>query len=376
MGESERGTGYLSKGRRWRLLCCMQVHWRLFWYKLTHWEHWSFGAVYGPILWYYGWLALRARSFFFFSAANPDMENAGFVMESKYRIYQQLPVGTYPPTWLLQPGPVNEQQPPWAEAIAKLGYPLIAKPDIGARGRGVVLIKDETMLRRYHAAMPVPYLLQQVIPYTEEVGIFYVRMPGQPQGRITGIVQKEMLHVTGDGIQTVAQLMAQHPRVRLYAQHLQLLPEQAGQVLPAGQVLQLSDVGNHARGARFIDASHRNNAQLEEVINKWALQLPQFHYGRLDLRFKSWEDLYAGQHFMVVELNGAGSEPTHMYDSRYRLWHAWRIIIQHWRWLYRISVLQHQQGHAYMPHAEGRAMMQSVKKYDQLLGTFPIQDFS
>jgi hypothetical protein len=354
----------------------MHKSWWLFWHKLTHWEHWPFGAVYGPILWYYGWLALRARSFFFFSAANPNMENAGFLMESKYRIYQQLPPGTYPPTWLLQPGPVDDAQPPWTEAVAQLGYPLIAKPDIGGRGRGVVLIKDEMMLRRYHAAMPVPYLLQQVIPYSKEVGIFYVRMPGQPNGRITGIVQKEMLQVVGDGRQTVAQLMAQHPRVRIYAHHLRLPAAQAAQVLAKGQALQLSDVGNHARGARFIDASHRNNEQLEQVINAWALQVPEFHYGRLDVRFNSWHDLYAGRHFMVVELNGAGSEPTHMYDSRYRLWHAWRIIIQHWRWLYRISLQQRRRGHRYMTLAEGCAMMQSAKQYDRKLAHFPIKDFS
>jgi hypothetical protein len=46
-----------------------------------------------------------------------------------------------------------------------------------------------------------------LIPYANEIGVFYVRYPNEKQGRITGIVAKEFLIVTGDGVSTIAQLL-------------------------------------------------------------------------------------------------------------------------------------------------------------------------
>jgi hypothetical protein len=39
------------------------------------------------------------------------------------------------------------------------------------------------------------------------VGIFYVRYPNEEKGKITGIVSKEFLIVTGNGVATVEELI-------------------------------------------------------------------------------------------------------------------------------------------------------------------------
>src|ERR1700737_4297614 len=78
-----------------------------FFIKLFNWEYWSFTTIYLFILPVYGWLSVRARSFFFFSAANPSIENGGFLMESKKKIYDILPAKYYPKTTLFVAGTVT-----------------------------------------------------------------------------------------------------------------------------------------------------------------------------------------------------------------------------------------------------------------------------
>src|SRR5215210_7774096 len=68
--------------------------------RLFHWEYWPFHVVYAVIYPYWFWLCLKARSLFFFSAANPSLENGGFLMESKKSIYDLIPKQFYPRTRL------------------------------------------------------------------------------------------------------------------------------------------------------------------------------------------------------------------------------------------------------------------------------------
>ena len=60
--------------------------------KLLHWEYWSFNAVYLPIMWHWFYLALRARSFFFFNAANPTrLSHCGLNTQAGQTIGQVQP---------------------------------------------------------------------------------------------------------------------------------------------------------------------------------------------------------------------------------------------------------------------------------------------
>jgi hypothetical protein len=46
------------------------------------------------------------------------------------------------------------------------------------------------------------------------------------------------------------------------------------------------------------------------------------------------------QEFSLIEVNGAGSEPTHMYDPRHSLLNAWKEIVKHWIILWREPIEQ------------------------------------
>ena len=63
---------------------------RRFLIQLISWEYWPIWATYLPASLYYSYLSLRAGSPFFFSAANPSIENGGMFFESKKNVYAQI----------------------------------------------------------------------------------------------------------------------------------------------------------------------------------------------------------------------------------------------------------------------------------------------
>ncbi len=75
--------------------------------------------------------------------------------------------------------------------------------------------------------------------------------------------------------------------------------------------------------------------------------------------YNDWDDLRQGKNFHIIELNGAGSDPTHMYDPKHSLFFAWKEIIRHWFILFRISKQNHAKGHVYMTLKEAREMFRT-----------------
>jgi hypothetical protein len=124
-------------------------------------------------------------------------------------------------------------------------------------------------------------------------------------------------------------------------------------VLPVGEQRNLVPYGNHIRGAKFLDFSHRISTALTDVINEMCMQIPEFYFGRLDLMYNSFEELEQGKNFAVVELNGAASEPTHIYDPKHSIFFAWRELSRHIRYMFEISVANHQRGIPFLDRKVG-----------------------
>ncbi|MCF6133122.1 D-alanine--D-alanine ligase [Flavobacterium wongokense] len=326
---------------------------RLFLHKLFHWEYWPFQVVYIPIYFLWAYYALKARSIFFFNACNPTIKNGGFMMESKMEIYNLIPPQYYPKTKLIK----EKIQFDAVEDIlenSKINFPFIAKPDIGLRGSAVKKITNEEELKNYHSKADFDYLVQDLIPFEKEVGIFYVRFPHQKHGKITGIVAKEFLIIEGDGCSTIEELLKTNPRFEFQLKALEKeYGTQLKTILAKDEKKNLVPYGNHARGAKFLDYSHLISAELTQVIDEMCLQVPEFYFGRMDLMYNTWEELEQGKNFSVVELNGAASEPTHIYDPKHSLFFAWKELARHIRYMFEISVENHKRGFPYLPHKDG-----------------------
>lgn len=274
-------------------------------------------------------------------------------MESKKAIYNLIPQKYYPKTELIHSGTSLEKI---VKTIRDSGiqYPLIAKPDIGLRGSGVKKINSIEELKQYSEKANFDYVIQDLIPYENEVGVFYVRYPHQKAGKITGIVSKEFLIITGDGFSTIEQLIVENPRYEL---QLKVLKQEYGKrlqdVLPKGEKLNLVPYGNHARGAKFLDKTHWVTPKLTETVNELCVQISGFYFGRLDIMYADFEEFESGENFAVVELNGAASEPTHIYDPRHSLFFAWKELARHITYMYEISVRNHKIGFPYLEHKVG-----------------------
>ena len=101
--------------------------------------------------------------------------------------------------------------------------------------------------------------------------------------------------------------------------------------MPKGETRILEPIGNHCRGTKFKNANYLINEQLHEVFNAIALPIEGFFYGRFDMKVRSVEDLYLGQHIKIMELNGVSSEPGHIYDPSSTLLQAYRDLTWHWK---------------------------------------------
>lgn len=339
--------------------------------KLLNWEYWSFGMVYTWIYPVWFFLCLRARSFFFFSASNPSIKNGGFLGESKKEIYAIMPKHLYPATLFFDAGADADLV---VDAIRenRFDFPLVGKPDIGGRGRGVKLLHSYDDLRNYVATAVVDFHIQKFIPFEKEAGIFYYRYPGEERGYLSGIVSKEFLTVAGDGVQSIRQLLANSERAFLQRDALEEIHgSYLDTVLPAGEKKLLVPYGNHARGALFLDDSNLIDEALSSVMHEACSQVKDFYFGRLDIRYDNWEDLKRGKNFCIIELNGAGSEPTHIYDPGHSLFFAWREIIRHWIILWRISRRNHEKGHRYMSFKEGLKMFREDSAHSKKLEQLP-----
>ena len=274
-------------------------------------------------------------------------------MESKKAIYNLIPQQYYPKTELIIEGTPLEEILKTIQ-ISGIQYPFIAKPDIGLRGSAVKKIHNSEELKLYNQKANFDYLVQDLIPFEKEVGIFYVRYPNEKSGRITGIVSKEFLIVTGDGVSTIEELIKLNPRYELQLKTLKLeYGTQLSNVLPRGEKLNLVPYGNHARGAKFLDGSQGISQKLTETINEMCLKIPGFYFGRLDVMYNNWDELEQGKNFLIVELNGAASEPTHIYDPKHSLFFAWRELAKHITFMYEISAENHKKGIPYLAHKVG-----------------------
>lgn len=337
----------------------------LFIHKLTHWEYWPYQVVYFPVYFQYLYYVVRTRSFFYFNASNPTIKNGGFFIESKKKIYDLIPIEYYPKTLLIQP---NENFEAILEKIyiAKIEFPLIAKPDIGLRGTAVKKIYNTEELEKYYKKAKFNILIQNLIPYKNEIGLFYVKLPKQP-GKITGIVSKEFLILTGNGKQTIRELLHQDKRYLLQLDILESeYNEKLNIVLKEQETINLVPYGNHCRGTKFVDASHEITSEMTEIFNTICSQISGFHFGRMDIMYNSFEDLAKGKNFQIVEINGAISEPTHMYDPKHTLWFGWNELIRHFHYMYLISKNNRKNGAKYLTFKEG---VQEFKKHHKHYNT-------
>lgn len=336
-------------------------------YRITHWETWDYRIKLIPLTPVWVWHCLRSGSWWFFTAANPSLTFGGFQGERKREMYEQLPPETYPKSLYISPAmPVQEAEE--RLIIEQFTYPIAVKPDVGMMGLLFRKIDSVEEFRRYHRAMPVDYVVQELITYPIEVSVFYYRFPDSPTGTITGFVRKEFLEVVGDGRSTLWELMRRYDRVNFRLDEMRAKhADHLDYIVPDGEPYCLNYALNLTRGGRLISLAHEKDDRLLSVFDRLSHYTKHFYFGRYDIKCRSIEDLKQGRYYSIIEFNGAGAAPHHVYGNGNSLWQAYRIVLHHWNVLYLISKRNRQLGQPMWNFKRGWAFLKASEIHFQKL---------
>ena len=126
--------------------------------------------------------------------------------------------------------------------------------------------------------------------------------------------------------------------------YLRRFAHRRSEILSVGEVLKLVETGNHAQGCIFRDGGHLRTDALERVIENISRKVPGFYIGRYDIRYENEEDFKQGRNFQIVELNGASSEATSIYDARNSLISAYRTLFRQWKLVFAIGAANRARG--------------------------------
>lgn len=333
--------------------------------KTFSWEYWPMWLVYLPASFYYIYLALKARSFFFFSASNPTIENGGMLFESKWKIFNLIPKELYPKTIYIE-----EFEP--VESIIKksntsnLNFPIIAKPDIGGRGLGVKKINTLEELNNYRDLVTVPFLIQEYINFPLELSVFYFRKPSENKGQITSVTVKKLLTIVGDGKSTIGDLIKKNDRAFLQYEKLKNNSNlNLNEVLLRDNKKIVVPYGNHVLGAMFLNFNHIIDDELTHTFDNISKRINGFYFGRYDIRCTSIEDFKKGKNISILELNGSGAEPAHIYDPKFSYIKAQAVLINYFKNMYLASSENYKTGTPYMTFKEFKSIRKLEKAYKQ-----------
>jgi len=312
---------------------------------------------YSPIALYCGWLSLRHFGPTLLTNSNPSLPYSGLVGESKYTVLNELPDHTRkwvsPYARCMRWGGQGGLNKSFEDAVAalkeaKLSLPLVAKPDIGMRGAGVQLVNTEAELRSYIESFPAGanFLLQALVDEEGEAGVFYVRYPGEKKGRIISLTLKYFPRVTGDGESRLHDLiMADQRAGQLPHLYLERHRDRLDDIIPTGESIRLAFAGNHCRGTIFRNGNDHITEAMTDAFDTIATSMDEFYVGRFDVRFGDFDAFQNGTGFKIIEINGAGGEATHIWDSRTSLREAYATLMKQFGHLYAIGAANRKRGH-------------------------------
>jgi len=383
------------KNATWFMLICLILIWASVWLvskfftpqlrrrisatfgRLRRWEFWPAWAFYPPAAFCCMWLAIKYRSLRAPMLANPGIFSGGIVGESKIATLLELQKSS--PKFTAQAELVAGSS--FSQRVASLqqirqclniSFPFILKPDVGQRGAGVKLIRSNEQAEAYFRKTSAPLLVQQYVPGPFEVGIFYYRFPHESHGHIFAITQKIFPVVIGNGHSTISELIWDDSRARFLAnKYLTRFKGRENEVLAVNHQLKLVEAGNHAEGCIFRDGMHLLTPTLADRIDEISKNVSGFFVGRYDIRFPSLDDLQRGENFQIVELNGAASEATSIYDAKNSVFAAYRTLFRQWDIVFAIGAANRNSGISPTPLA---TLWRAWRDYSRVSATYPSTD--
>jgi hypothetical protein len=170
--------------------------------RLMNKEYWNANIYIAPVVVYVAYLAAKARSPLFFTAANPAIPTGGMVGEDKADISRWIPPQYRPKNCTIASSDSMENIKTSLEK-AHLQFPLIIKPAVGCRGLMVKKVENLSEIMEHLFRFPTNFLIEEYIDYPVEAAVLYWKNPETGESGIQSIAGKKFLSVLGDGKQSV-----------------------------------------------------------------------------------------------------------------------------------------------------------------------------
>jgi hypothetical protein len=111
--------------------------------------------------------------------------------------------------------------------------------------------------------------------------------------------------------------------------------------------------------------------ELTARIDEIARSIPNFYFGRFDIRYASTGELRAGEGFRIIEINGVGSEATHIWDPQTTLREAYDAQFFHYRSAFQIAAANRALGHRPTPFF---TLLRMWRQQKRLMASYPAND--
>jgi hypothetical protein len=350
---------------------------------LSFYEFWPPKLFYIPVSFCWLLLSIRHGSPTLPTIANPLFPVGGLVGESKESVLSEVGgqsrhmVARFTALTRGGSGGHAEADCKDAEALMRdrqLSYPLVVKPDIGCRGVGVQIVRDTDEHLSYLKGFPLGgrIMIQELVPYEGEAGVLYIRKPGKKSGIIFSLTLKYFPFVTGDGKTTLRKLIENDRRAGLI-KHVYLKRHEIhlDHVIPKDQNFRLAFTGSHSRGTIFRNGNQYITQQMREAFDRISYDIPEFYFGRFDVRFSDFRELQQGGGFKIVEINGAGGEATHIWDRKTPILQAYLTLIKQFAHLFDIGARNRRRG--FKP-ATMLELWNAYKKEKRLTPLYPLTE--
>ena len=349
--------------------------------QTSYFEFWPTWLMYFPVVIQSLVLALRYRSLTLPLIANPKLPLSGMVGVEKSTLMAQAGAecSDLILSWFVHvksSKALSVQLSEIDEEIVErnFSFPLVCKPDIGCRGSGVKLVNDTDQLAETLGCYPLGagMLVQMLSSWEPEAGVFYVRHPDEDAGKIISMALKYTPYVIGDGKQTLRELIIADQRAgELQHLYFDRHQSQLDNIIADGEPYKLVFSASHCRGAIFRDARHYVTEQLSQRIDQMMKDIPEFYYGRLDIKFRDIDSLQRGETIEIVEINSASSESLHIWDKSTPLKEAVSSLLFQYRTLFKLGAKNRQRGYLTPKFSD---LMTAWKKERMLTQSHPNTD--
>ena len=303
----------------------------------------------------------------FFTAANPTIPTGGMVGENKADISSWIPPQYRPKNAVIQPSDtLSDVQNSFEKA--QLQFPIVLKPTIGCRGLMVKKVETWSEITEHISQHPTTFLMEEFVDYPTEAAVLYWKHPETGKSGIQSVTIKEFLTVTGDGKSTVECLLMQNSRGILQLERLKKEKFDLLCSMPKmGETVVVEPIGNHCRGTKFLNFNHLITPEMVAAFDKIQADLPDCYVFRLDIKTPSVSDLQNGQNVKILEINGVGSDPAHIFDPQTPFFEIWAAYFRLWKTIYDVSTAQHRLGVPYMSVKEYKTFVKKQKEVENLI---------